>query len=423
MKIVDQLYGVITLPEWLNPVILSPEVQRLRDVRLINITSHSCPSLSDTRRYAHTIGVCMLASRLSSKIKQQWSSGEEQALLVAALVHDIATPAFGHLFEYLYKAKWGWDHEEIVERVIRGTYRTEKRYHQIYYKNTLRLHKILSELKIDIDLVIDLVRGKNLLGKILAGSVDLDNIENVYRMATLLGLECNVENALHLVDSMIPAKDGLIFGEAADSLITVWQNLRCKVYNFLTFDEVTLSGQAMLTDCLTLALQGEVLNQDHWFFTDEQLTQYLIEKKETKEIIKRFAIGDVYRPIFLGWYSCPKGEVDLREPRNRDKLKEDIKAQTGIPCSPYIFYDDGTFSKDISIDIETSGGKLERVVLSKKSQSTIVGVFTSSRLDKSAADKLRGPVKEVLRNYGYYDRLLKPIDDAYDFSNERKRLL
>ncbi len=88
----------------------------------------------------------------------------------------------------------------------------------------------------------------------------------------------------------------------------------------------------MLTDCLTLALQEGLLNEDHWFFTDEQLARYLVEKNLTKEIIKRFAIGDVYNTIFIGRYSYQKREIDLREPNNREKgLANALKAQNRNP--------------------------------------------------------------------------------------------
>ena len=138
----------------------------------------------------------------------------------------------------------------------------------------------------------------------------------------------------------------------------------------------------MLTDCLTLALQEGLLNEDHWFFTDEQLARYLVEQNLTKEIIKRFAIGDVYNTIFIGRYSYQKREIDLREPNNREGLANALKAQIEIPCSPYIFYDYGTFYKDITINVINASGSITPKTLSTKSQSTIVSIFTSRRIDQ-----------------------------------------
>ena len=70
--------------------------------------------------------------------------------------------------------------------------------------------RILPKLEIDQDLVIELVMGKGILGESLSGSIDIDNIDNVYRMATLLGIKTNIEDALYLVDAMISSQDGLV---------------------------------------------------------------------------------------------------------------------------------------------------------------------------------------------------------------------
>src|SRR5438874_12075800 len=110
MIAIDQLYGAITIPEWLHPVVQSPELQRLREVRLINIASPSCSALSDARRFTHTLGVLNLAARLENRLFSFGSQMERRAFLVAALLHDIGTPAFGHLFEYQLAAIKGWNH-------------------------------------------------------------------------------------------------------------------------------------------------------------------------------------------------------------------------------------------------------------------------------------------------------------------------
>jgi HD superfamily phosphohydrolase len=453
MRLYDPLYGVVELPNWLHPVILSPEVQRLRDVRLINTKTLSCPALSDTRRFSHVVGVCSLATRLGSRIRKAWSQAEERAFIVASLVHDVATPAFGHLFEYLYNAIGNWNHEEFVENVIKGNYRKEKRYHQMYFGYALRLYDILSDLDIDKDLVLDLITGRNALGQLLAGSIDIDNIDNVYRMATMLGIRCNTDDAIQLVDSMIPTRDGLVLREAAKPLIHTWQELRRRIYNFLAFDVAALGGQVMLTDCITLALRDGSLDEGHWFYTDEQLTRFLAEKPETKDIINRFAVGDLYQPIYIGWYSVPKGELDLREPRNRDNLIRNLELRLApqaaaslleenkkekrkqmrmgrlkkTPCSTYVFYDNGTFSKDLAVQFESPSGDLEHACMSSRSQSTVVAVFTPHRLTPSAVNRLRPAVKRVLEDYGFHDKSLMPMpDDVRDedyLPNGKTRLI
>ena len=420
--VIDQLYGAITIPAWLHPVVFSPELQRLREVRLINTTSPSCSALSDARRFTHTLGVLHLASRLHLKISRHWPKEQSRAFLVAALLHDIGTPAFGHLFEYQLAAIKGWNHEKFVSELIRGTYRRDKRRHQIYYNNSLRLHEIFKDIGIDIDIVADLINGRTELGKLLSGFVDLDNIDNVFRMAALLGLTPDPTAPVRLVESITPDPQGIVFEEAALPLLQSWVELRRRTYEILAFDEQCLSGQAMLTDCLTTALTNNYLDESHWFFTDEQLLHELLNFSETKEVIQRFAVGNFYHPVYLGWYACPKGQLDLRHPDNRSKLVERVKQMTGISCSPYVFYDSGTFSKKLNLTTRGTNAELKSVDFGHKSESTIVSVFTARQVNGSKRKMLNDCMVEILAEFGLRNSDLKPIPDRqsiYEIPSQR----
>ena len=419
----DQLYGPITAPAWLRPVVFSPELQRLREIRLLNITSPSCSALSDARRFTHTLGVLHLALRLANKITSHFSPQDTRTFLVAALLHDIGTPAFGHLFEYQLASMTGWNHEAFVSDIIRGTYLPEKRYQQIYYLNALTLHSVLNELEIDPEAIVRLVNGDGPLGELLAGFIDLDNIDNVFRMATLLGFQPDVTAPNRLVDSIIPTKDGLVFEKEAFPILESWRELRKTTYEVLAFDEQCLSGQAMLTDCFSLALKSEYLGEEHWPFTDEEMLKHLLKNEETLPIIKRFAVGDFYSEVFMAWYSCPKGNVDLRHPDQRAILIDQIYRKTKITCSPYIFYDSGTFSKRLSLRFRTGDHQTQIVDLGEKSGSTIVSVFTSKRINDTEKKKLRESIRDLLTEFGFYTSCLKSIpvkEDNHEVPGQRR---
>lgn len=414
MIVLDQMYGLIAIPDWLSPVVLSPEVQRLREIRLINTSSPTCAALSDARRFTHTLGVLFLSMRLCARVGIAWSERERRAFLVAAMLHDIGTPPFGHLFEYLLAAYTNWNHETFVSDIIRGSYRPEKKYHQIYYSNSLSLRKTLSELNIDSDLILSFIRGEGLPGKYLAGSLDLDNIDNVYRMGLLLGLHPDTTSPVCLVDSLLPNALGPAFPEHTVPSIEQWQKLRRKSYTFLAFDDSCVSSQAMLTDCLTKGLEGNELGPEHWFITDEELIRRLWRYAPTKDIIRRFAIGDFYNTVFLGWYHSTTGEKDFRHPIHRRALAEALLENTGIPCSPYVFYDNGTFSKQLTLNIEGRDKQIKVVGLGEKSQSTIIGVFTPHRICDSDRRKYCDRIVRVLEENGFPASGLAPIPRKED---------
>lgn len=97
----DPLYGTIYLPDFIWDVISCPELQRLREVRLCNINSLCLSGGANINRYEHAIGTCHLAQEcLNSWPPLNPISEKEQKLFVlAALLHDVASAAFGHSVE------------------------------------------------------------------------------------------------------------------------------------------------------------------------------------------------------------------------------------------------------------------------------------------------------------------------------------
>src|SRR5438552_620530 len=128
MLVSDPLFGPFSLPERFDRILRTPEVQRLREVRLLNTTTPSLAGLSDVRRFTHSLAVLHLALRVAHRLQWAWPRKKLDTLLVAAIVHDVASPAFAHLFEYLLKSKYGFSHEAMLKSVIAGDYKRTNLY-------------------------------------------------------------------------------------------------------------------------------------------------------------------------------------------------------------------------------------------------------------------------------------------------------
>lgn len=133
MKIYDCLYGDFELPSYLDELLAAPEFRRLSEVRLINVNSPSLAALSETKRYSHTLGVLRLA--LSNPMLG-FDAEERRALLAAIIVHDAATPAFAHLFEYFLADRFSWGHEAAIPDLIAEGGGIDKLSTQIYFSQT-----------------------------------------------------------------------------------------------------------------------------------------------------------------------------------------------------------------------------------------------------------------------------------------------
>lgn len=420
----DPLYGPIDIPAWLDAILLTPEVQRLREVRLINTTTPHLAALSDTRRYTHTVGVLALALRVYPRLAGEFSQVEREALLIAAVLHDVGTPPFAHLFEYLLKAASGWTHEGMLKHIVAGDYRPEGRYHQVYYGNQLALNRALRDRPAQTSLALEYVEGRGALGGLIAGRLDLDNIDNVYRMCSLLGFRPDMDEALALTDGL-GIGDGrpLVLGQTL-AYIERWRAWRRKAYEVLAFDESSLQGQAMLTDALSFSLGNGLLSEEEWSMTDEDLLTYLFQKGRQypplRSVIQRFKVGDFYAPLFVGWYQIPKGEDDLRLPERREALRAALEERLSFEVCPYVFYDNGTFEKELPVSVHKDGAVIDRVIGSTSS-STIAAVFTPRKSPAKRAS--REAVIEVLQEFGLKSDALIRIpskQSVYEFPGQEQ---
>lgn len=313
--IIDPLYDKLKLTGVVARLAVVPEVQRLREVSMSNIDSLSFPSIGKISRYEHVLGVAHLASITAESLGL--SPLERNTLLAAAILHDAATPAFGHLFEELLKLKFGFDHETQLFQLLGGTGEHLNGYRPIFAGRMIECRNIFesSNYLLDYRSVCNLIRGEGRLGKLLHGPIDLDNIDNVYRMAYHMGLPINRDAPIFLAKAFRLEEAGTVALDASSwEYVDDWQKTRINLYQKLMFAPEDLCLKAMLTQAMEIGLAGDPpyepeLTVDDWSLTDWELLQRLLSYKPTVEIIHRLRLADLY-PI-LGRYLI-KGESAMK---------------------------------------------------------------------------------------------------------------
>lgn len=269
MRIWDAVYGAFELPPFLEQLVMSPEFRRLSEVRLININSASLASLADVRRYSHTLGALRLALENSLATL---GPDEHRAFLAAMIVHDAGTPAFAHLFEYFLMDKFDWDHESVLPLLLSGKHHPDEKNHQIYASQVPQFQKLCRESKIDFDIVLDILSGTHASSKLIFGSVDFDNIDNVARMNWMLGYRFDVDQLLSLARNIGVAADGtFLLPVTQKPALELWLQLRRQAYEVLVFDGPTVAGQAVLSRAISEALKDHTLSNYDWHYTDSEL--------------------------------------------------------------------------------------------------------------------------------------------------------
>ena len=311
----DPLYGRFLLPRWLAELADAPEIRRLSQIRLLNTLSPSLATLGELRRYSHTLGVVHLALQTSLR---GFARAERRALLACILIHDVGTPPFAHLFEYHLADRLGWHHETVLEDIFRAKYAPENRAHQIFAGRTTQLEKALLRSRVDLAIVEAILTLKHPLARLIFGSLDYDNLDNVVRMAWALGLSVDGGLAEVLARKLTVSKDSrLLLPRDELALVKKWLDLRHAVYDVLVFDPPTVAAQAVLSQAIGLALHSEVLVADDWPLTDELLLEHLRKQAATKHLISAEYLGRLPNHLFTV-------RLSLREPvqSDRGRIKE-----------------------------------------------------------------------------------------------------
>lgn len=336
----DPLYGELRLPRLLEPFLYSPEFTRLGRVRLLNCDSLELAGVSEARRRSHTLGVLHLATRLSLL---EFGPEDVAALLCAIVMHDVGTPPFGHTMEYEFIRLYSMDHEAFVTRILDGTHHKLQHAHQIG-GSEIALHRAVQRSGLE-ERIRSILSGDHALSAVLASDIDVDNIDNVFRMAWYLGIHSDPGDAEALASAIHVDRHGTkLLDRAQQPLVEEWARLRACAYGILFNSVRHRRSQAVLSSIIAAALgtsgQGSdqpsdkglpLLDNDDWLLTDEDLMTRL---RAAPQLKKRFE--DLDRPAELPELLL---EFDTIERLDRSSLmrQRDLVAELLAPLHDPIY--------------------------------------------------------------------------------------
>jgi HD superfamily phosphohydrolase len=380
----DPLYGTIYLPDFIWDVISCPELQRLREVRLCNINSLCLSGGANINRYEHAIGTCHLAQEcLNSWPPLNPMSEKEQKLFVlAALLHDVASAAFGHSVEYI-ESKEGFDHEKAFKYVAVG----EKGESYQYKSATLEpiffgMSRELSSkiIKEDLEAIGKIIAGKGKFGPLMNATMDVDNIDNVFRLSYHIGLVKSGEVPLKLAKSLWVENDKLVLRKEVICLVEEWHKVRKKLYLLLLRNPEEFSAKCMLSEAIELAKAKDFFPFS-WHDVDYELLEKLSKvSSETSMIISRLMKGVLYGCI--GIFSTTKTDKYeiFNDINRRRKLEDELTKMIRWKFSPrfksamvviHPIIDVNKTERQVSI--QTDDGQV--IQIGKSSNQLLIGVF------------------------------------------------
>ncbi len=281
MYIYDCLYGRIEFNKKTIRCMLTPEMQRLREVRLGNINSLCLMSSANINRYEHSVGTAYLAMVNADANKDEISDDDKEVFVCAALFHDLANGPFGHSYEYIVE-KQGFVPEKSIGNVIlgkmSGSHGKGVKLEPFYLGEPNEIGTVLN--KEEIEAIDKIVCGENdAYSKILSDVIDIDNIDNVYRMAFHMGISINKRIPIELAKGIKCKNNCIYFKDSAIRYLYDWYEVRSKVYNLLLYNPQDFAAKCMLTEVMDAVLEKDP-SLIKWQYTDSELIQALQNIKE-----------------------------------------------------------------------------------------------------------------------------------------------
>lgn len=393
MEFHDILHGLMrfsdeNLTSLLADLIDSPEIHRLRNMRQMNFDVPLIQELGRSRRLPHSIGVTFLAVELAHK--SNLNLNDTKALLAAALLHDAAIPPYGHLVESELKhITPDFSHEENLAKIIRGTLGTENTYQHIVRNKELKLTPILQKHGVDIEAVINIVCPKKGTTSPVSADIDIDNIDNVHRMAAMLGWDGAKENIKAIRSSMcLKGLSGITFSKEAIEPLHKWLEFRERIYTMIIAHPECIPYNALQTDLVRIAVENNIITPSDWYMTEPEFEDKLRNEPATKELGWQLISGCEYQLVDYVWIKNFSTTKKLKNKDISDYMIKKIPALTKN-SGYFIWNEKGLVSRRIKATLDDN----KIVHIGKNSTSCMIALIKKTtehvRLTKAQSTKWR----------------------------------
>lgn len=292
MHFIDTLYGRVDLD--IPPdLLITSELQRLREIRLCNINSPFITGGTSLNRFEHAIGTAYLAQEIVRNITRDQK--DQKAFIIASLLHDIVTAPFGHSLEYLYESikNKEYEHANIWQMIFTGkTIPSSRNY---FAGKKASLHLVLDQEMIET--IRRILEMKHQLSNFLANDIDIDNIDNVFRFAYHIGISFEKTTPLSIAKYLNYNKDVLNINPEAICYFEEWFKVRRQLYKYLLEDEGEFVAKALLERAFIECFKDDFINEYDWVLTDAKMIELILDKgnKTAHKCIQRLMLMDFPR--------------------------------------------------------------------------------------------------------------------------------
>lgn len=310
----DPVHGSMRLSGLVLDLLDTPEVQRLRGIRQLGFANLVFPGANHTR-FEHGLGVAYLVERLGSEL--ELPKDELNLLLAAAMLHDVGHPPYSHTLEYLMKDYLDEDHMTLTGKILKGkaSICDPDELTELQKLGVPIATDVLSKHGVNPNELARLLLGKHrkpLLGQIIHGNIDVDQMDYLIRDAHYTGVAHGMIDIDRLMRTLVVHKNRLVITdkgiEAVEGLLTA----RALMYTSVYFHHAVRIAEMMLANAVEFAIEHEgIINRTNFYrITDSELIESLHSMSGyPREIITRLR----YRKLFKTAYVEGRRELTSAE--------------------------------------------------------------------------------------------------------------
>lgn len=326
MKIIrDPIHKNIHVSDICIRFIDTPEVQRLRRIKQLGLTYLAYPGATHTR-FEHSLGVMYLADIFSKNLDEY----DQKLLKISALLHDVGHSPYSH------------DSEDVITRYTKETHEDIGR---ILDKETI------SSILEDIDLkkrdILDIIRVKNPLGKILNGSIDIDKMDYLVRDSYYTGVTYGIIDLYRLVQEITFFDDTLVIEDGGLQAVESLCVSRFLMSRAVYYHHVSRIAESMLKKALIDLLENKKVDPFVLRDMDDYEIHMLLKSSNgyPKDIITRIEQRNLFKRALYQDISVLDEKMVREYKTNIEKYETEIAQVAGLDVK-YVVLDIPEYKKN-----------------------------------------------------------------------------
>lgn len=232
----DPVYGFISIPgDFVFDLIEHPWFQRLRNIKQLGLTSFVYPGATHSR-FQHGLGALHLMTNAIATLRSKGveiSDEEEEATLVAILLHDAGHGPFSHALETSIIN--GISHEDI---------------------SLLLMKKLDEEFNGNLGLAIEIFTGvysRRFLHELISSQIDMDRLDYLRRDSFFTGVIEGAVGSDRIIRMLNVVDDSLVIDEKGIYSLEKFLIARRLMYWQVYMHKTVISSESLLVNILRRA--------------------------------------------------------------------------------------------------------------------------------------------------------------------------